>query len=142
MSRDIVVTWPKDRRFASYLAELERAKGRGLFVNFRVPRLPNWPDLLQGHGGSGFAYGTDPPRCYRVHDGKVRGWLTVVTAEARGARDVERVDSDPLKSRFSKYWPAGNYILCDPLWHTAAVPIDMKGFRGWRWFDRRDCGDG
>lgn len=115
--RDIVVTWPKDRFFASYLVELERATHLGLQINFRVPSLPN----------------PTPERCYRVHDGRVRGYTLVIDVRAIAAGKVERVASDRLAGRF---WPAGNYIVCEPVWREIDVKPEMDGFRGWRWFDR------
>lgn len=131
---DIVVTWPKSRHFASYMVELERAKSRGLLVNFRVPTLPDF-------GVGAFDFGAPEVRCYRVHDGHIRGWLRIVAAERRGRGEVERVPSDPLYRLpgSARYWPPGNYIACDPEWHALGFRSSrtvMGGFRGWRWFDR------
>jgi hypothetical protein len=139
---DIVVTWPKDRRFASYMVELERAKMRGLQVNFRVPRIPDLSALMiEDHGERGLPFGADV-RCYRVHDGYVRGWLGILGAEHRGLGAVARVPSDPLyNAPNARHWPPGNYIVCDPEWHTATRIAPMKGFRGWRWFNRELVGD-
>lgn len=127
--RHIVVTWPKNRRFASYMVELERAKSRGLVVNFRVPRLPDF-------GVGAFDYGAPEIRCYRVHDGAIRGWLQIVAVEQRRMGEVLRVASDPLsRAPGGKFWPPGKYIVCDPEWHTQTVVSPMKGFRGWRWYE-------
>lgn len=114
MARDIVVTWPKSRAFSSYMVELERAKGRGLLVSFRVPSRPS----------------QTPERCYRVHDGKVRGWLRVIAVS--WSNSVARVPSDPAEG----YWPPGVYVTCDPEWHELRPHVEMQGFRGWRWFER------
>jgi hypothetical protein len=127
--RHIVVTWPKSRKFASYMVELERAKSLGVLVNFRVPRLPSWPV-------GAFDYGAPEVRCYRVHDGRIRGWLKVVGAEERRPGEVMRVESDPLYGVPGfKFWPPGKFIVCHPEWHTLRPTVPMTGFRGWRWFD-------
>jgi hypothetical protein len=127
---DIIVTWPKSRAFASYMAELEIAKGNALAVSFRVPTLPS----------------TRPERCYRVHDGEVRGWLKVLHVARRTANEVTRVGSDRkrhlgLGILADEYWPAGIYVTCDPEWHPVTWRAPMRGFQGWRWFDRNVVAD-
>ncbi len=114
---DIIVTWPKARPLGSYLAELEIAKRDDLTVAFRVPSRPS----------------PTPDRCYRVHDGYVRGWLRVLAVS--WSNSVKRVASDPQ----SGFWPAGVYVTCDPEWHELKPPtpmLPMRGFQGWRWYDR------
>jgi hypothetical protein len=105
---DIVVTWPKDRPLSSYLAVLTAALARGDEISYRVNRLPS----------------SSPERCYRVHDGAVRGWTPILRCEARGAEEVRRVDGHG-------YWAAGYYVVCRPAWHPID-PIPMRGFQGWR----------
>jgi hypothetical protein len=133
-SWDVLVTWPKARSFGSYMVQLELARATpGTVVNFRVPHIPKWPQLLTDHGESGFAYGTDI-RCYRVHDGEIRGWMQVLDAMWKpGGRVL-----DPASGSFMR---AGNYIVCEPEWHPVTRRVPMQGFRGWRWFDRSVVGD-
>lgn len=107
----IVVTWPKTKPLEGYLRALANARQNAQVINFRVARLPR----------------VTPMRCYRVYDGAVRGWTSVVELVARGERQVADPDGG--------YWPAGNYIACSPWWH-AIDPIPMRGFQGWRWFER------
>lgn len=119
--RDIIVTWPKSRRFGSYMAQLELAARDSLLVNYHVRHPPR----------------PAPLRCYRVHDGLVRGWLHVVAVMHRREGEVARVDDDPIPEG----WPAGWYIVCSPVWHELPAPhMEMPGFRGWRWFDRTVVG--
>ncbi len=114
--KDIVLTWPKTKPLADYLAELARAAAEGLVINYRVIHLPTW----------------DPPpkdsnvRCYMVHEGHVRGWSEVLYVALRGENEV--ADST------GGFWPPGKYIVRSPIWHPIE-PIPMRGFRGWRWFD-------
>lgn len=124
---DIVVTWPKTRRFGSYVAACHDARRRGLVINFRVANPPPRARL--------FEEGPQPPRVYRVHDGIVRGYtpLRAVTLHDEGV--VARVADDPIQGD----WPAGWYIVCAPHF-IDCEPLAMKGFQNWRWFDRTRVG--
>lgn len=115
LKRDIVVTWPKTKPLAEYIKALGHARSNDELINFRVANLPPWP------AGS-FALGGPLVRCYHVHDGFVRGWCRVIYATTREVGEVEG-------------WPAGLYVVRDPHWHPCKE-IPMRGFRGWRWFDR------
>lgn len=110
-NKDIIVTWPKSRPLASYLTELRKAKESNQVINFRVHRLPKIPL------GS---------RCYRVHNGNVHGYTNIIDFKYRSIDVV----SDPVTGGF---WPEGNYIVCDPEWHSID-PIPMAGFQGWKYF--------
>jgi hypothetical protein len=112
MRVDIAVTWPRSRELQSYLDELARAERDGEWINFRVPFAPK----------------RDPERCYMVHDGFMRGWTAVKTVVRRGDREVR----DPSGG----WWPAGWYIVRDPEWHPLAEPVEMRGFRGFKWIER------
>lgn len=125
--RDIVVTWPKKRLLADYLETLVWAERNGRVINFRVARVPRWDDAVDSHGFQGWPFGVELPRCYRVHDGAVRGFTEVRGTCHRQDGEVEFIGGEG-------YWPAGTYIVCSPEWHSIA-PIPMCGFRGWRWFE-------
>lgn len=116
MDRDIIVTWPKSRTFASYIAEVHNAERDGLVLNFRVRTRP---------GGM-------PERCYMVHDGAVRGWLPMHAIVFHEEGAVARVKSDPIPGG----WPAGWYLVRLPNWHDLEPVYPMAGFRGYRYFDR------
>lgn len=107
----IVVTWPKTRPLRSYLRELARAADGDQVINFRVP---GHPPVKPGE------------RCYMVHDGFVRGYNTVLRVEHRAAGEV----TDPVTRR---PWPAGWYVVRDPVWHALEKPVRMDGFRSWRY---------
>jgi hypothetical protein len=109
---DIAVTWPRTRELQSYLNELKRAELAGEWINFRVPFAPK----------------ERPERCYMVHTGYVRGWTTVVMVEQRGERAVR----DPAGG----YWPAGWYIVREPIWHPLEPEVEMRGFQGFRYIER------
>lgn len=122
--RDIVVTWPKGTPLGSYLANLELAKRDELVINYRVARLPSWDDAIADHDVISWPYGVEHPRCYMVHDGAVRGWCEILYCCERADGEVDG-------------WPAGLYLVRSPEWHPLERPVQMAGFRGWRWFDRR-----
>lgn len=122
--RNIVVTWPQTKPLDSYLAELARAARERWTINYRVARLPAWPDTIEDHGWTGWPYGVETPRCFMVHTGYVRGWCAVIGAGHRADGEVEG-------------WPSGLYVVRDPEWHPLAEPIPMPGFQGWRWTDVR-----
>lgn len=115
---DMVVTWPKSKALEVYLHELEQATALGLEINFRVPTPPTRVEAIE--------------RCYIVHSGYVRGWNAVRSITKRGEREVARVVSDA----FSGFWPAGWYIVRDPEWHPIDPLVPMRGFQGWRYFER------
>jgi hypothetical protein len=120
---DLVVTWPKSRTLASYLAELEGALWAmpRLLINFHVPSKPS-AERCEPIGSL---------RCYRVHDGMVRGYTNVHDIVFHEDRVVARVKSDPIPG----HWPAGWYVQCYPYWH-ACGPVSMNGFQGYHYFDR------
>lgn len=108
---NVIVTWPKDRALGSYLAELARANTAGETAYFKVAAKPD--KVYEGD------------RCYRVHDGKIRGYLTVIEIVKMG-------DDAPLDQVTGKRFRPGWYIACDPRWH-AVDGKTMKGFRGFRY---------
>jgi hypothetical protein len=112
----IVVTWPKSRPLDSYVRELNVAERNGLVINFRVASFPKVP------------YGA---RCYHVHDGAVRGWVTTLGFQEYDDLTV----TDPVTGG---YWPAGKYIVRHPTWYPLPEPQPMKGFQGWRYYDEDD----
>lgn len=114
---DVIVTWPQTKALSTYLQELEHAVELGLEINFRVPAPPKLDSV---------------ERCYIVHSGYVRGWNPIRSITKRGEREVARVVSDA----FSGWWPAGWYIVRDPAWHPIEPLIPMRGFQGWRYFER------
>jgi hypothetical protein len=118
--KDIVVTWPKALHFATYLSQVDQAEERGLLINYRVHRVPT-------------ARLPHDVRLYRVYDGYVRGYTPIVCVKWRREGEVvDVVNGGP--------WPAGCYLVCRP-YFVGCKLLAMKGFRGWRYFDRTLVGD-
>lgn len=106
------MTWPRNRELQSYLDQLAQAERNGDWINFRVPFPPK----------------RDPERCYMVHSGFMRGWNTVVEVKRYGERQVAAPDG--------AWWPAGWYIVREPIWHPLETPVATRGFRSFKWIDR------
>lgn len=119
---DLVVTWPKTRCLASYISALHDAKAKALKVNYRTGGNP--PQRSRVFDGAA-------PRLYRVHDGAVRGYTPIIDVVFHATGEVARVADDPI----SDEWPEGWYIMCEPEFFDCK-PLSMKGFQGFRWFDR------
>lgn len=113
--KDLVVTWPKSKPLETYLEELQRAARDRLEINFRVPSRP-----------------ATVARCYMVHSGAVRGYNMVRQVVWRGEGEVVRVESDAVRG----FWPAGWYVVREPLWHPLTPTIPMRGFQGYRYMER------
>jgi hypothetical protein len=111
---DMIVTWPKTKPLDTYLEECREAEKRCLAINFRVPRLPN-PRRLG-----------NATRVYVIHDGAIRGWHRLLSAQHRAENDVvDQVAGD--------HWPEGNYLVRDAHWHPLPQPVPWAGFRGFRY---------
>lgn len=90
-----------------------KALEAGKVILFRVPTLPKEKCEF----------------CFVVHDGAIRGFTSL-----REYAEVEDgVVEDPISGEF---WPAGNYLVRSPYWHPLDEPIPMKGFQGYRYYER------
>lgn len=116
-SPDLVITWPKTKRFDDYLHACAGAQMRNEDINYRISKAPN------------FDFGAHyprPGRVYVVYDGFVRGYHELKFVIYRDDHEVLAVDG-------KGYWPAGWYLVRDPAWHEIEL-IPMKGFQGWRYY--------
>jgi hypothetical protein len=120
---NIVVTWPKDRALGSYLAELAKAERAGALAYYRIAVPP--PHVRKGKRWTGPKV-EEGDRCYRVHDGAVRGYLTIMGVREMGGNVIDNVTGLPFKR--------GLYIECHPLWHPLKPTIEMRGFQGYRYW--------
>jgi len=110
---NIVITWPKTRALGSYLAELAKAEERGHVAYYR---LSSRPDVKEGD------------RCYHVHDGKVRGYLSVL-----GMTEFPLDGHAPIDNVTGKHFQPGIYVERHPHWF-AINPVPMRGFQGFRYY--------
>lgn len=105
-----VVTVPKTTAWSDYERELGAAAA-GQNLNYRVRGFPK----LMAIGD----------RCYIVHDGMVRGWMTIISL-------VDKKDAWRC-STTEGWWPSGKYIQRSGAFHATNGP-PMTGFRGVRQF--------
>lgn len=104
--RDIVITLPKTIAWSNYELELSEAE-KGAVMNFKVPFFPK--DCIGG-------------KCYVVHDGKVKGWMTIT-----GVSEKE-FQCETTGTTWS-----GKFIERSGKFNKLKDSVDMKGFQGWRY---------
>jgi hypothetical protein len=103
-----VMTVPKTVSWEAYKRELKAVESGDAVLNYRA-RVPK-------HMRVG-------DRCYVVHDGRVRGWMTVT--------GVERRTKAWTCTTTKKRWPPGQYIQRSGPFHEVDGP-EMRGFQGVR----------
>ena len=116
MPSAIIVTLPKSIKWKDYEKELNAVKDYSQVMNFKVPSMPKNIGYIK--------------RCYIVYDGYVRGWQKVVG-------HLENTEFNCTTT--GKGW-SGNFIQRSGPFHKI-VPIPMKGFMGWRYFDENNVQD-
>lgn len=110
--RSWVLTVPKTVSWDAYMEEVESVKDGSLVMNYRAGQIPK--DMCAGD------------RCYVVHDGQVRGWMSVVGLVVRDA---------PWRcTTTGRVWPAGKYVQRSGPYH-AVSGVPMPGFRGIRRYE-------
>ena len=106
---DWVVTVPKTILWENYLKELKTVEDGTQVLNYRVRFFPK--EMKVGD------------RCFIVHDGSVRGWMSIV-----GLRHLEK----PWQCTTTKIMcPSGNYIQRSGKFNEVRNRL-MVGFRGLR----------
>lgn len=106
---DYAVTVPKTVDWQWYLKEIDTARENKLSLFFRIPYKV---DVRYNES-----------RCFIVHNGAIRGWMTILTC----------IENPIGFTCFytGKKWPPGTYIERRPRFNSID-PIPMKGFRGIR----------
>jgi hypothetical protein len=108
MRRNWAVTVPKTVAWSAYEKELTAAAA-GADLNYRVRGFPKAMKIGD--------------RCYIVHDGRVRGWMTISSLTEK---------PDPWQCETTgAVWPAGKYLVRTGKFHPIDGP-EMTGFRGVR----------
>jgi hypothetical protein len=103
--KDIIITIPKTIKWEDYLKELKAAE-QGEILNFKVRSFPN-----TGPG----------KRCYVVHDGHIKGYM-IITGMSEKSFNCTTT---------GKHW-SGKFIERTGKFY-ALKPIEMQGFRGFRY---------
>jgi hypothetical protein len=107
---DIIITLPKTYNWLKYLDELKVAEKKGEVLNFKVPTFPK----------------VEPgDKCYITHNHAIRGYNIIVGLE----------EKEFTCSTTGQVWK-GKFIVRDPHFHKVSPTQSMKGFQGWRYYDR------
>lgn len=106
---DVVITLPARIPWAKYEEELAEAEA-GAQLNFRVPTLPK-----RARTGD---------RCYLVHKGHVRGYMTIT-----GLQHINGFNCGTTGTP----WPDGAYITRSGAFTYLREPIPHAGFQGYRY---------
>lgn len=110
--KDIVITIPKKIKWEEYQKELDKVKDEKEVLNFKVTHLPK--DTSKGR------------RCYIVYNDNIIGWMKISGL----------VEQEFTCSTTGKNWK-GKFIQ-----RTGKLnkinPIPMKGFRGFRYYEKID----
>lgn len=107
-NKDIVITLPKTIKWSDYEKELDTVKDGKQVMNFKVGHFPK---ISPG------------AKCYILHDGFVRGWMTVVKLSEKNF----------TCSTTGKEWK-GKFIERTGKFNKIE-PIPMQGFQGFRYFN-------
>ena len=111
LSRDIIVTLPKNISWSDYKKELDAVSDYSSVINFKVNAFPK---TKKGN------------KCYLVHCGNIVGWMEIVgLSEKKFTCSIT-----------GKEW-SGKFIERSGPFHYIK-PIPMKGFQGFRYFDSEE----
>lgn len=108
----ICITIPKSIRWDDYLKEIEKVADGSQLMNFKVPTFPK--EVGKGD------------RCYIVHDGRIKGWMTIFNVIERDGFKCTTTGRD---------WDRGIYIQRTGKFHPLNPEVPMKGFMGYRYID-------
>lgn len=104
---DWVITIPKTVQWSDYQKELQTVSDGDQVMNYRVRFFPK--EMKEGD------------RCYIVHDGRVKGWMSIV--------GLAEQSLSWRCSTSGATWPAGKYIQRSGPFYPVDGP-SMIGFRG------------
>lgn len=108
----IVVTLPASEEWADYEKELDKVRNGRSEMNFKVS---SFPKVKAGD------------RCYIVHRGKVRGWMTITG-----------LSSEAFKcTTTGRNW-SGKFVKRSGPFHYLVSDFPMKGFQGYRYVREND----
>ena len=112
----LCITVPKTVSWSDYERELDDVADGMMEMNYR---LPSYPKRV-----------TAGDRCYVVHDGMIRGWMTITGIEER---------TKPFQCQTTgTVWDAGVYIRRSGPFHYLSRPVPMKGFMGYKYITEID----
>jgi hypothetical protein len=107
MSKDIVITIPKNIKWDDYTKELDKAK-KGEILNFKVS---NYPKTAKGC------------KCYICHDGYIKGYMIICGLEEKEftCTTTGKIWKGKFIQRTGDFFPI--------------KPVEYKGFQGFRYYN-------
>lgn len=108
--KDIIITIPAKIKWEDYEEELKKVENGQEILNFKVSNFPNKT--------------TSGKKCYLLHDGKIKGYMFIT-----GMKEQEF-----FCSTTGKKWK-GKFIQRSGKFYKLENPIEMKGFRGFKYVD-------
>lgn len=109
----LCITVPKSTLWSDYEKELEDVKDGRLMLNFKVPTYPK--KVKEGD------------RCYVVHNGFIKGWMTITGI-------IDRSSGFDCQTT-GRQWGSGIYVCRSGEFHYLSKEVPMKGFQGYRYID-------
>lgn len=109
--RNIIITLPSNIEWNDYQKELDAVRDGKSVLNFKVPFLPK-EDMRNRI-----------KKCYLVYRGYIIGWQRVCGFIEDGSFNCDVT---------GKRWE-GNFIQRTGEFHRLDTPVEMKGFRGWKY---------
>ena len=108
----LCITIPKIVSWETYKQELAKVADGNCVMNYKVPTFPK--EVKPGD------------RCYMVHNGFIKGWMTI----------FDIVDRDAFKcTTTGRNWAGGIYIQRTGKFHPLNPEVPMKGFMGYCYID-------
>ena len=112
----LCITVPKNISWSDYEKELADVCDGNMEMNYK---LSSYPKRI--------AVGD---RCYVVHNGMIRGWMTITGIEQR--------DESFKCETTGRIWNSGVYVKRSGPFHDLSNPVPMKGFMGYRYIREID----
>lgn len=112
----LCITVPKTVSWSDYERELADVADGMMEMNYKLSSMPKRISVGD--------------RCYVVHNGMIRGWMTITGIDQR---------EESFKCQTTgRIWNAGVYIRRSGPFHYLERPIPMKGFMGYKYIPEID----
>ena len=112
----LCITVPKTISWSDYEKELADVADGRMEMNYKLSSYPKRVSVGD--------------RCYVVHNGMIRGWMTITGIEQR--------DESFKCETTGRIWNSGVYVKRSGPFHYLKNPIPMKGFMGYKYIQEFD----
>ena len=112
----LCITVPKHISWSEYEKELADVADGNMEMNYKLSSFPKRVSVGD--------------RCYVVHNGMIRGWMTITGIE-------QREESFKCETT-GRIWNSGVYVKRSGPFHYLKNPVPMKGFMGYKYIHEID----